>query len=254
VLSFKRVNIIFAMLLLLFSFLTIKGIVSFWFIALLFLGWITLTIIGSFHIRWNYFLPAKHFNYQVKEKSISLTFDDGPNAKFTPKVLDLLKKHHAKATFFCIGKHIEQHPKLIKRILNEGHIIGNHSYAHTNNYGFLNTNQVIEDISKTQQLIKNTLNIENTLFRPPFGVTNPNIAKAVKTLNLQAVGWSIRTLDTKAKSVVSVLDKITPKIKKGDIILLHDTSELSFLILEQLLQFLEEHKYKSVTIHELFNQ
>ena len=253
-LSFKRVNIIFAVLLLLFSFLIFKGIISIWLLSLLFLGWITLTTIGSFHIRWNYFLSAKHFNYQVKENVISLTFDDGPNVEFTPKTLDLLKKHHVKATFFCIGKHIEQHPELVKRIVDEGHTIGNHSYAHTNNYGFLKTNQVIEDISKTQQLIKETLHIENKLFRPPFGVTNPNIAKAVKTLDLQTVGWSIRTLDTKAKSVASVVEKITPKIKKGDIILLHDTSELSFLILEQLLQFLKEHKYKSVNVHELFNQ
>ena len=242
------------MLLLLFSFLIFKGIVSIWLLSLLFLGWIILTAIGSFHIRWNYFLPAKHFNYQIKKQRIALTFDDGPNTEFTPKFLDLLKKHQAKATFFCIGKHIEQHPELAKRIINEGHLIGNHSYAHTNNYGFLNTKQVIEDISKTQQLIKTNLNISNKLFRPPFGVTNPNIAKAVKSLDLQTIGWSIRTLDTKVKSSQEVIDKITPKIKKGDIILLHDSSELSFLILEQLLQFLEEHKYKSVTIDELFKQ
>jgi len=109
-------------------------------------------------------------------------------------------------------------------------------------------------LGNKQQLIKETLQIENNLFRPPFGVTNPNIAKAVKTLNLQTVGWSIRSLDTKATNVKSVLNKITKKIKKGDIILLHDSSELSFLILEQLLQFLDKHKYKSVTVNELFNK
>jgi len=126
--------------------------------------------------------------------------------------------------------------------------------VHANNYGFLNTKQVLADISKTQQLIKETSQIENNLFRPPFGVTNPNIAKAVKTLNLQTVGWSVRSLDTKATNVKSVLHKITKKIKKGDIILLHDSSELSFLILEQLLQFLDKHNYKSVTVNELFNK
>jgi len=250
VLKFKNVNIIFGFFLFLFIVFFSEGFV-FW-LPILFLLWIAVTTIGSFHIRWNYFLPAKHYNYQVKENSIALTFDDGPNEVFTPKVLDLLKKHQAKATFFCIGKNIEQHPKLFKRIISEGHLIGNHSYVHTNNYGFLNTKQVLADISKTQQLIKETSQIENNLFRPPFGVTNPNIAKAVKTLNLQTVGWSVRSLDTKATNVKSVLNKITKKIKKGDIILLHDSSELSFLILEQLLQFLDKHKYKSVTVNELF--
>ena len=248
-LKFRSTNIIFGILI----FVVVVFTKNYYLIPILFLLWIIITTIGSFHIRWNYFLPAKHFNYLVKDKIIALTFDDGPNAEFTPQFLDLLKKHRAKATFFCVGKQIEQHPALVKRIINEGHTIGNHSYAHTNNYGFLKTKQVIDDVSKTQQIIKAILNIENKLFRPPFGVTNPNIAKAIKTLNLQTIGWSIRSLDTKAKGVKIVLKKITKKIQKGDVILLHDTSELSFLILEQLLQFLEKNQYKSVTVDELFN-
>jgi len=253
VLNFKNVNIIFAILLLLFIFLQAKYQISIWWLLGLFFLWITLTTIGSFHIRWNYFLKAKHANYTITTNEVALTFDDGPNPIYTNKALELLKKHNVKATFFCIGKNAEKYPELIKKILKNGHQLGNHSYQHNNDYGFLSTKKVIEDILKTQKILKEIVELDSKLFRPPFGVTNPNIAKAVKKSDLQTIGWSIRSYDTAAKNADKVFEKINKKIKKGDIILLHDTSVLSISVLEQLLQSLEQRKIKSVTINQLFN-
>jgi len=252
-LNFKKINSIAIPLCLVFIVLKINDKISFWYLFILIIVWLSLTIIGSFHIKWNYFLSSKHNNYSTTKNAIALTFDDGPNPNFTLKILELLEQYNAKATFFCVGKHIEKYPNIVKEIIEKGHEIGNHSYSHSNNYGFLSTKKVVLDLKKTQQLIKVQTGKKNTIFRPPFGVTNPNIAKAIKQLNLQAIGWSIRSLDTVAKSPEKVYQKIKKNLKKGAIILLHDTSDLTLVVLEQLLQTLKENQIKTITITQLFN-
>ena len=168
-------------------------------------------------------------------------------------VLDLLAKYDAKATFFLIGKNVEKHPEITKQIIKEEHTIGNHSFAHSNNYGFLSTQNVIADIKITQEIVKDISNLNMQFFRPPFGVTNPNIAKSVKKLKLKTFGWSIRSLDTREVDPDRVFNKISSKIKKGDVILMHDNSERSIIILKKLLQFLKNKKLKSVTLEHLFD-
>ena len=252
-LKFKTVNIISATILIVFLFLRTNYNVSFWWIIFLFIIWLTLTIIGSFHIRWNYFLKAKHSRNQVGDKVIALTFDDGPNSNYTLKVLDLLKEYNAKATFFCVGKNVERHPDILKKIIKEGHLIGNHSYNHQNSFGFLSTKKVIEELYQTKKIIKDIVDVEVTFFRPPFGVTNPNIAKAVKKLNLNTFGWSVRSYDTKAKDPIKTYQKIISQVNKGDIILMHDSSELSVIVLEQILIYFDKNYFKTITLDKLFN-
>ena len=158
-----------------------------WFIFLEVI-WLILTAIGSFHIRWNYFLKAKHHNYQINENAIAITFDDGIHPEFTPKVLKLLKEYDSKATFFLIGKQIEGQQEILKDIILQGHTIGNHTYSHSNNMGFLKTNEVISDLKKTQAIVEDLVGLKMNLFRPAFGVTNPRISKAVQSLQLIVVG------------------------------------------------------------------
>ncbi len=225
----------------------------FWFFILLFFAWLTLTSIGSFNILWNYFLKANCQNKNTKENSIALTFDDGINPEFTPEVLELLKKHNAKATFFCIGKHIEKHPEIAKKIITDGHTIGNHTYNHSNNWGFLSSEKVENELKKTDKIIETATGKSTKLFRPPFGVTNPNIAKVIQKLDYKVIGWSIRSLDTVIKNPERILKRITSKVKKGDIILLHDTNQKSIDVLEQLLLFLDENNLKSVCVEKLLN-
>jgi peptidoglycan/xylan/chitin deacetylase (PgdA/CDA1 family) len=252
-LSFNKVNIISLLFIGVLGFLKNENLISIWWILFVVLVWLILTIIGSFHIRWNYFLKVFHINDRIGESVIALTFDDGPNKEFTPKVLSLLKKHHAKATFFCIGENVKQHPEILKEIIKEGHLIGNHSYYHKNSFGFLSTSQVVEELENTQKIIEEKVNLNIRFFRPPFGVTNPNIAKAVKNLNLYTFGWSIRSLDTIAKDPEKVYDKIVSKIKKGDVVLMHDSSELSAVVLEKLLLYLDKNNIKTITLDKLFN-
>ncbi len=250
-LTYKNVNRVTVFLLLVFILLKVIFSISFLWFILLEVIWLILTAIGSFHIRWDYFLKAKHHNYQINENVIAITFDDGIHPEFTPKVLKLLNQYNAKATFFLIGKKLEGQQEILKNIILQGHTIGNHTYSHSNNIGFLKTNEVISDLKKTQTIVEGLVGLKMNLFRPAFGVTNPRIAKAVQSLQLIAIGWSIRSLDTTKISKEKILNKITKDIKKGDVVLLHDTSQKTLEVLEQLLVFLENRKLKSITVDQL---
>lgn len=248
-LKFGRVNSFFFVLVLLvftFQFPTYLYII-------IFFGWLVATVIGSFFIKYNYHLNAFNSNPNIVKNQIAITFDDGPNPQFTPQVLALLKKYNAKATFFCIGKHIEKYPELFKQIANDKHVIGNHSYSHSNNFGFFSSNKVIKEINTNNNLIVNLLNKECKLFRPPFGVTNPAIKNAIKKTGHHVMGWNVRSLDTKIKEPKDILKRITKNLKAGDVILLHDTNKRTVVVLEQLLLFLREQQFEAVTIDKLFN-
>jgi len=247
-LRFNVINILTLILVVFFQLVS----VSIWFYVGLFLLWLIITVIGSVYIRWNYHVNSLHHNHHISQNEVSITFDDGPHPDFTPKVLDILKLNNAKATFFCIGKHIESHPELFKRIIAEGHTVGNHTFNHDNNFGFVKTKEVVRELENTNEIIEKVSGLKANLFRPPFGVTNPRISRGIKTVGLQSIGWSVRSFDTTPKSKNTIVKSIEKKLQKGDVILLHDTSEKSVEILEQLLLFLKQNKLESVTIDSLF--
>ena len=222
--------------------------ISEWPFVLLLCAFLVITICGSFFIQWNYHLTSLHGNKNTSKNQIAITFDDGPHPEFTPKALELLKKHKAKATFFCIGKHVEKYPEIVKRILAEGHLVGNHTYSHSNFFGFFGTEKVIADLRKTIKSLQLLIHKKPILYRPAFGVTNPMIAKAVKQMKISSIGWNVRSLDTTARSEKQILNRVTKKLSKGDIVLLHDTSQKTIDVLEQLLLFLEEKNLESVTV------
>ncbi len=227
--------------------------ISWWTYILLGAVWLALTIIGSFHIRWNYHLPALHCNKKVHNKLVAITFDDGPHPSFTPKVLELLQKYNAKASFFCVGHQVHQFGEIVNKIVANGHTVGNHTYSHSNKFGFFGTQKVILELQRTNMAIKETTGLDPKLYRPAFGVTNPSIGRAVKKLQLNTIGWNIRSLDTTKRSKKTVLERITNKIKKGDIILLHDSSDKTVEVLEQLLLFLQRNEIQSVTVDQLLD-
>lgn len=226
--------------------------VSIWLYVCLFLLWLIITSIGSLYIRWNYHVNSLNHIHHISKNEVSLTFDDGPHPEYTPKVLELLKVYNVKATFFCIGKHIESHPELFNRIIAEGHTIGNHTFNHENNFGFIKTKEVVKELENTNEIIEKVSGLKVNLFRPPFGVTNPRISRGIKIVGLQSIGWSVRSFDTTSKSKNTIVKSIEKKLQKGDVVLLHDTSEKSVEILEQLLLFLKQNKLESVTIDSLF--
>lgn len=131
--------------------------------------------------------------------------------------------------------------------------MGNHTFSHTNNFGFLNSQQVIDELEQTNDLVERTIEKKMNLYRPAFGVTNPNIKNTLKVVGMQSIGWSIRSLDTTGRSEKEILKKITKNIGKGDVILLHDTSAKTVRVLEQLLLFLKTKNLQSVTVDQLLN-
>jgi len=252
-LNFKNINrftlVLFIGLLIINTTLSVPVFVF----ILVLVCWLIVTIIGSFNITWNYHLKAYNFNKTCDKKQVAITFDDGPNAEFTPQILDLLKTYHAKATFFCIGKHIEQQPKLVQQIIAEGHTVGNHTYSHSEIFDFYGKQKVIDEIETTNSLVASIINKEMILFRPPYGVTNPAITKALKHTKHKVIGWNIRSLDTVKNDEKTILNRITKNITPGAVILLHDSQNITVRVLEQLLLFLQDNNYQSVTVDTLFN-
>ncbi|NNE76317.1 MAG: polysaccharide deacetylase family protein, partial [Pricia sp.] len=213
--------------------------------------WFYLTILGSFMIRLNYHFKSYHSNTSIDKNWVAITFDDGPNQEYTPRILQLLAKFDAKATFFCIGQQVEKNRELLKTIIAQGHTIGNHTYSHSQSFGFFGLNRVISDLKKNNDLVQNITGLNMRLYRPAFGVTNPQIGRAVEKLEILSIGWNIRSLDTTSLSAKTVLKRITREISKGDIILLHDTSDKTVAVLEQLLLFLQQKNLQSVTVDQL---
>ena len=206
---------------------------------------------GSSIISSGYHLNAICHGDRSK-KAVAITFDDGPHL-VTPSVLDILKKFNAKAAFFCIGKNIEQHPDIMNRIVAEGHTVGNHSYSHTRGFDFYQKERVIEELKKTDVLLQKFTGFENKLFRPPYGVTNPSIRRAIKETGHKVIGWNIRSLDTVITDRNALVKRIKKRISPGGIVLLHDTSPHSAEALEELLKFLADNNYRVVPLEELLH-
>ncbi|MGV8813717.1 MAG: polysaccharide deacetylase family protein [Gelidibacter sp.] len=239
--------------LLLVSLDTLIGI-ALWSYFVLIITWFLIMAMGSFSMSWNFYLKAFTSKKNIKEKKIAITFDDGPNSKFTLEILKILKRYNAKATFFCIGKNIEKHPEILKVISENGHAIGNHSFSHDVMIDFNSTENWMNEIKQTDNSIQRIIAKKTTLFRPPFGVTTPKLAKALKVTEHDVIGWNIRSYDTIIKNPKHIVKNITKQIQPGSIILLHDKQINVLLVLEHLLQFLQKQDYQSVTINELLNE
>lgn len=191
------------------------------------------------------------------EKIIALTFDDGPDEVFTPQVLDILKKNDVKATFFLVGENLKQNKEIVKRQFEEGHEIGNHTYTHINvaKSGY---DKVYEEITKTQEEIKEIIGVEPKLFRPPYRAMSRHMCDIVKNKNMNIILWSnLDPRDWSNPGVYSIVNTIESKVGNGNIILLHDYNNLrnsksqTIQALESVIPYLKEQGYKFVTISEL---
>jgi len=250
-LKYGIINGLAVVSILILSFLDWLYDIPWWGYLILVSIWVLITLSGSFFIRLNYYLTALHSNKNTTKNELAISFDDGPHPEFTPQILGLLKQFNAKATFFCIGKNVDAHGQILEKIIAEGHTVGNHTYSHSNSFGFFSTAKVIAELQKVNTLVKKITGKEMRLYRPAFGVTNPKIKKAIIANGMQPIGWSVRSLDTTNRTQDEILKRITSNLAKGDIILLHDTSTKTVAVLEQLLLFLQQKKLQSVTIDQL---
>jgi peptidoglycan/xylan/chitin deacetylase (PgdA/CDA1 family) len=246
-LKFRTLNIVFALLIVVFTMLQFLGFEHDWILLFfIFVVYVIVVTLGVIKVKWQFFMPII-CNLPNKNKEIFLSFDDGPGEK-TKAILDLLKDYKATGNFFCVGKRLAENPGLAELIVDEGHFIGNHSYFHTSYFPLQSRKKITEEIKNTNEVIDKITGKSNRFFRPPFGVSNPNIAGAVRKLNMICIGWSIRSFDTNDKEGTKALYKITSNLKSGDIVLLHDTSPQIIFILERLLIFLLENGFKTQRI------
>jgi peptidoglycan/xylan/chitin deacetylase (PgdA/CDA1 family) len=226
--------------------------INIWCFFAVILIWLGINAFGSARISSHYHVKAFCNNPYETQKKIALTFDDGPS-EYTLEVLALLKKYNAKATFFCIGKNIETHPEILKQIIADGHLVGNHSYSHSKFFDFYNAKQIQEEIEITDALLEKYTFKKINFFRPPYGVTTPSIRRALNVTGHKTIGWNIRSLDGGTKDQELILNRIIKRVSPGGIVLLHDTASHSVLVLEQFLQFLEQNNYEVISIEELLN-
>ena len=167
------------------------------------------------------------------ENKIYLTFDDGPIPEVTPWVLDVLKDYDIKATFFCVGDNISKHPEIFKRIIDENHSIGNHTYNHLNGWK-ISKQDYLDNFNKTQKLIE-THKSSSKLFRPPYGRIKRSQAKAIKDLGFDIIMWSVLSKDYKSHiKPEKVYDNLLSNTKSGSIIVCHDNVK-AFEVLKQSL-------------------
>jgi peptidoglycan/xylan/chitin deacetylase (PgdA/CDA1 family) len=165
-----------------------------------------------------------------------------------------LERHNAKATFFCIGKNVQNYPEIIKKIIENGHTIGNHSFSHSDFIDFNGKKTWLKEIEKTDSEIQQITGFKPKLFRPPFGVTTPHLADALRKSGHISVGWNIRTYDTILKSPEKIVQKVLKNVKPGSIVLLHDCHENIIPILENLLPGLARKNFSFVTVNELIDE
>lgn len=198
------------------------------------------------------------YKAQTEKKVIALTFDDGPDQRFTPQVLDVLKKYHVKATFFLLGTRVHKYPDMAKRIDNEGHIIGNHTYWHPQ-LTKTSVQNMVWEIKENEREIKSVINKETNLFRAPYGALNDNLVKKLGEMNYLGVGWSIDSEDWKSLSSKEIKRNILNHVHPGAIILMHSaghwTQDLSGTAeaLDELIPYLQKRGYEFVTVPELKN-
>ena len=209
-------------------------------------------IFGAIKIQSNFFINSICEATTTKNE-IALTFDDGPADNYTNQILDILQQNNIEAAFFCIGNRIENHPDLIKRINVENHLIGNHSHSHHFFFDLYSTEKMKAELLKTNDLIHGLIGKKPNYFRPPYGVTNPNLAKAIRQLGFHSIGWNIRSMDTVVKVEQKLLNNIIPKLKPGAVVLLHDTAQITIANLQQLIDAIHAKGFKIVRLDKLIN-
>lgn len=187
------------------------------------------------------------------EKVIALTVDDGPWPETTEQMLDIFKQNDVKATFFWIGKSLENSPEIARRVVAEGHAIGNHTWHHL--YDSMDAAMVANEIDRTAKLIYETTGVKTTYFRPPGGVLNNGLAKYAKEQNYSVVMWSVTSADTDPRAQPEAfVENVLKGAKPGAIVLMHDGGgdrSRTVKALPEMIAGLKKEGYRFVTIPQL---
>jgi len=158
--------------------------------------------------------------------AVALTFDDGPDPRTTPAVLDILEQHEAVATFFVVGHKVDKYPEVVRQIVARGHALGLHGYRHDRLFALQPPARVAADIERTRDAVESACGVRPRIFRPPIGFVSPRTAAGARRAQAPLIGWSARAYDGMGHVPPErVLRRIEPGLRAGAIVLLHDASE-----------------------------
>ncbi|WP_230878482.1 polysaccharide deacetylase family protein [Planomonospora sp. ID67723] len=185
----------------------------------------------------------------AKVKCIALTFDDGPG-KYADKLLATLKKHNAKATFFLEGQYVKSRAKLAKQIVDAGHDIGNHSYAHPK-FTEISIDGIRSEIQKTQDIVKQATGKYPTTIRPPYGLLDDDTKAVATEMKMPIVLWNGGSRDWATKNEKAIYDEVLKNAKRDGVILMHDWVLQTVTVMPKLLTALEKQGYHMVAVSSL---
>jgi peptidoglycan/xylan/chitin deacetylase (PgdA/CDA1 family) len=194
----------------------------------------------------------------TNRKAVALTFDDGPDDLWTPKILDVLRAHQVKGTFFCVGRRIEQHPKVLQRIVREGHVVGNHSWDHPN-LTKIPIAEVRAQIQRTDDIIHRWTNLRPAMFRPPYGALNAAVIEEIRKLKDKIIFWNVDSLDWMKLTGPQVAANILAHVNPGSIVLMHsaggrgESLQDTVDALPYVIETLRRHGYRLLTVPQLIN-
>ena len=200
---------------------TIRILFDAWLAVIPLAGFFLLCLAAPFFPRFGFYLPVICKGASGK-KAVAITFDDGPDPLTTPLLLKLLLKRRIKATFFVTGEKVAAHPELVKELVRQGHLVGNHSYRHSYRILFKTSPSIVADIEATQNVL-NDFGIRPLAFRPQAGITSPRLRSALLKTGMYLVNFSCRPLDGGNRRISNIAKRILKRIRSDDIILLHDS-------------------------------
>lgn len=199
-----------------------------------------------------------YYNGPKNVKEVALTFDDGPDNIFTPKILDILKENNIKATFFIVGIRAQANPEMVKRILNEGHSIGNHSWDHPD-LDKLSSDKIKSEIKKTDDLLSSIIGYHPSIVRPPYGAADKNVIQEIGFMGFKIIDWSVDTRDWAGTPVPTIMSYVKQELRPGGIILQHcaggkkENLYNTVTALPQIIAYLRSGGYSFVRVPELLN-
>lgn len=190
------------------------------------------------------------YSVGITDKRVAISFDAAWGAEYTPRILDILRRHKVKTTFFLVGFWIERYPEVVKQIAAEGHEIGNHTNTHPH-LNSLSREEIKTELSEVHRRIKELTGQEARLFRPPFGEYSNRVIEAAEELGYTTIQWSVDSLDWQDLTSDAILRKVTGEIHPGAIVLFHNNARYTPDALEPIIQHLHGEGYTIVPISEL---